>query len=137
MDVRIAQWLASGDTGMSSKAIMLWLSAGVKEDRWGAATPGDPADLGRCLRLLERIPEWKERIGEMAGAGGYWPTFVRRWDEMADSMEREVGIHWEKGKKAPLTYKLMGAVEREARDAGSADFQEVDLGTGMKMRFGK
>jgi hypothetical protein len=35
MDKRIAEWLASGDTGTSSKAIMLWLSAGVTDKTWG------------------------------------------------------------------------------------------------------
>lgn len=143
MDKRIAHWLASGDTGTSSKAIMLWLSAREKRSVWGASTPSDPADLGRCLRLLERIPEWKARMPEMAAAGGYWPTFARRWDEMADSMIEECG-----GKvpghrehfSCPRTYELMKQVRHEARTTDSADFHEVSLDgklAGFTMRVGK
>lgn len=117
MDSRIAEWLASGDTGISSKAIMLWLSARVTDKTWGAGTPSDPSDLGRCLRLLDRIPEWKARIGEMAEAGGLWPTFARRWSEMEESFIAEAGgslpakgVQW----SAPKTYDLMKSVELEA-----------------------
>lgn len=115
MDTRIAEWIGSGDTGLSSKAIMLWLSARTKDQMWGAYTPSDPADLGRCLRLLERIPEWKERMPEMAEAGGMWPTFVKHWDEMADLMREEVGIDWSKGRRAERTYAFMKTVRDRAR----------------------
>lgn len=119
VDKRVFEWLASGDTGLSSEAIMLWLSARVKDETWGSHTPSDPSDLGRCLRLLERIPEWKERMPEMAEAGGLWPGYVARWDEMAALMEEEVGIDCSKGKSAPRTYALMKQVEIEAyRAAG-------------------
>lgn len=119
IDPRIADWLASGDTGVSSKAIMLWLSAQAKCKTWGAETPADPGDLGRCLRLLERIPEWKPRMAEMAEAGGLWPTYAARWEDMAGMMRDEVGIDWSKGKQAPRTFALMQRVYVEAyRAAG-------------------
>ncbi|MGI4744939.1 MAG: hypothetical protein ACRYGI_11585 [Janthinobacterium lividum] len=107
MDIRIAEWLASGDTGVSSTAILLWLSARAKDRTWGAHTPSDPADLGRCLRLLERIPEWKSRMPEMAEAGDNWARIMPHWDRMAQSMCDEVGIDWSKARSAPLTYDLM------------------------------
>lgn len=131
MDQRIAEWLASGDTGISSKAIMLWLSAGVTDKTWGAGTPSDPADLARCLRLLERIPEWKDRIGEMAEAGGMWPTFARRWAEMEASFIAEAGgalpakgANW----SAPQTYQLMKNVEAEAYAKDNPGFTKITLG---------
>ena len=139
MDPRLAEWLASRDTGVSSKAIMFWLSAGVKENEWGAGTPSDPADLARCLRLLERIPEWKPRIGEMAAAGGLWPTFAKRWAEMECAFIAECGgklpakgDNW----SCPKTYELMQQVGAQAREADKPDFNEVKLG-GMTVRFGK
>ena len=137
MDKRIAKWLASRDTGASSKAIVLWLSAGVAESDWGASTPSDPADLARCLRLLERIPEWKARMPEMANAGGLWPTFARRWDEITASFLSEVGgsvpayrSEW----STPKTYALMKTVHAEAYGADKPKFTEVDLG-GATVRF--
>jgi hypothetical protein len=129
VDQRIAEWLASGDTGASSKAIMLWLSAKVKDSAWGASTPSDVSDLGRCLRLLDRIPEFKARMGEMAEAGGEWPTFAKRWDEM-EAMYRS-----EAGGRAPKTYKLMKEVEAEARQAAGTASQYVSMGAGCEIRF--
>lgn len=105
---RVAAWFASGDTGVSSKAIATHMAGlGNADDRWGWRHPSDPDDLGRCLRLLELFPEWKPRIGEMATLGPGWSGLVARWDEIAQSMADEVGIDWSKGKSAPLTYDLM------------------------------
>jgi hypothetical protein len=143
MDPRIAEWLASGDTGSSSKAIMLWLSSGVRESAWGASEPHDPSDLGRCLRLLDRIPEWKPRMAEMAGAGGYWPTFAKRWHEMAQSMIDECGgtVPGPRDRAdCPRTYALMQRVRDEAAKADKPGFTEIKLGgklAGVSMRFGK
>lgn len=110
MDVRLAKWLASGDTGTSSMTMALWLSARERYD-W-LSTPSDPADLGRCLRLLERIPEWKERVPEMAECSPEWAHMVTYWDQIAQSMADEVGIDWSKGRSAPITYKLMHQLEQ-------------------------
>jgi hypothetical protein len=132
MDKRIAEWLASDDTGISSTAIMLWLSAGTKDTSWGPRTPSDPADLGRCLRLLERIPEWKPRLPEMANAGPEWAAIVPHWSEIEASFVAECGgtlpgpnDRWE----CPKTYELMCSVRY--RHPG-----EIRLGSGMTMRFG-
>lgn len=134
IDKRLAEWLSGRDTGVSSKAIAMFLGAGVKPEMW--STPSDPSDLGRCLRLLEKIPEFKERFAEMVEAGGFWPTFVERWSEMEQSMADEVGIDWSEGKSAPKTYELMRAVELQARTRVK-DHGVIDLGNGVSMRFGQ
>ncbi len=102
---RALEWFASDDTGMSSETIAKHM-LGLECDGWHSY-PHDPADLGRCLRLLERIPEWKGRMPEMGEHSAVWARLVARWQEMRDAMEREVGIDWRKAKKAPLTYALM------------------------------
>ena len=107
MDVRLAEWLASGDTGISSKAIAMWLSAGVRYRHWGHGEPSDGADFGRCYRLLKVIPEWRSRIGEMAACGGKWPALVSRWDEIEAVYLREIAK--EPG-SAHSTYALMKQV---------------------------
>jgi hypothetical protein len=106
---RLVAWLSSGDTGISSKALAAHMSGREDADTrgWGWRHPSDPDDLGRCLRLIELFPEWKARIGEMAMHGPGWAGLVRRWDEIAKSMTDEVGLAWEKGKRAPKTYELM------------------------------
>ena len=145
MDKRIADWLASGDVGASSKAIMLWFSSETKDERWGPDTPRDPADLARCLRLLERIPEWKARMPEMAAAGGLWPTFVKHWDKIvATFMEECSGVIPQQFGAWPdfsRTYALMRAANDAAYAADKPDFAEVrfDSGNlaGCSMRFAK
>lgn len=104
IEKRALEWLFSRDTGASSKAIcahMLGTSGQF------SSYPSDPSDLGRCIRLLELIPEWKSRIQEMAVHGPGWAGQVKQWDSLVDSMADEVGINWGKGDRAPITYNAM------------------------------
>ena len=88
-------WIAGGDTGMSSKAIwshMMGLPArGWPDDRFGVAYPHDPDDFGRCYRLLALIPEWRPRIGEMAQYNRQWAALVARWSDIEAMYVLEVG----------------------------------------------
>ena len=102
MDIRLAQWFATGSVGTSSKAIALWLSAGVRGD----GPPSDPSDLSRCLALLDAIPEWKDRVGEMASAGERWVPFAERWAELV-ALFNEEKAGQDRAWSAPRTYKLM------------------------------
>jgi hypothetical protein len=105
------KWLQGRDTGMSSKAILGHMVSGVSD----GSTPSDPADLGRCLRLLEKFPQWKPRIGEMAQYGATWATYVKHWSALETMMSDEVGIDWSKGGSALLTYEYMKALQAQAR----------------------
>lgn len=114
-DPRYSEWLHGGDTGLSSEAIFHFMTLGST----GGSVPWDTSDLARCLRLLERFPEWKPRMPEMVNAGGWWPVWVKHWDEMTASFIEEVGgavpaygSMW----RAPKTYDLMHRVYEEARD---------------------
>ncbi len=140
IDRRIAEWLANGDVGSSSKAMMLYLSSGVVAGgSWGPSTPSDCGDLLRCLRLLDKIPEWKSRVGDMANAGGEWPTYVKHWAEMETTFLSEVGGALPDpnayGWKAPRTYELMKRVQEEARKAANTASQYVRFGDNCEIRF--
>ena len=102
---RAGNWIVGDDTGMSSKTIWA-VMLGLNLPGW-CCEPADPDDLGRCLRLLELIPEWKPRIGEMAAVSQSWARMIPHWDRIAASMAKEVGIDWSKGRSAPKTYALM------------------------------
>lgn len=109
--VKAAGWLLSHDTGTSSKAIFAaMLGARPRADMH----PHDPADLGRCLRLLRLVPEWQPRIEEMADFGQAWARLATHWDALAAIMEAEVGIDWTKGRSAPVT----GLAMRRVLDGG-------------------
>lgn len=102
---RACTWVIGDDTGLSSK--QLWaVMMGVEPSR--SYCPCDPDDLGRCLRLLDAVPEWKPRIREMAGQSADWDALTARWDELEASFLAEIGSlrpGW--GARAPRTYALM------------------------------
>ena len=79
MSKKILKWLLSDDTGVSSKAIVAKMEGiEVLPD----SHPRDPADLGRCLRLLNLMPQYRPRLGEMREVSQVWANLVDNWDEL-------------------------------------------------------
>ena len=70
--------------------------------------PGDPDDFGRCHRLLVLIPEWRERLREVAAAYPRWRGLVENWDELTSLYLEELPT-----RHAPRCYKRM----QELREA--------------------
>lgn len=104
------EWLNSHDTGISSES-MVYAALGLTPSRdWDA--PYDPSDLGRCLRMLEKLPWVREKAFSGSALTGHrrWKIAIAHWDEMARMMADEVGISWEKGQSAPKTYEFMKKV---------------------------
>lgn len=60
---RALQWSLSDDTGVSSETMCCYFT-GSPMRQWSGA-PSDAADRGRCIRLLQLIPEWVERLDEL------------------------------------------------------------------------
>ena len=59
---RALEWLLADHTGTSSKTLcahMLGIEIGHK------SPPSDTDDRSRCIRLLNQIPEWWDRLDEM------------------------------------------------------------------------
>lgn len=115
IEARALEWMLSDDTGASSITLCAQM-LGVKIKR--RSYPLDPADLGRCLRLLEIIPEWKSRITEMSDVSPSWAGLVSCWDDIAQLMADEVGLDWSNGRSAPKTYD---AIKRAQADAWRRD----------------
>lgn len=69
---RALRWSLSDDTGTSSKtlcAFMLGFNETNGARGWGSSyPPSDADDRGRCIRLLKHIPEWIDRLPEIAEA---------------------------------------------------------------------
>lgn len=65
VEQRALFWALSGDTSISSKSIMAHMTNNQKNDSFGMMPPSDADDRGRCIRLLELIPEWIPRLDEM------------------------------------------------------------------------
>jgi len=120
---RANAWIVGRDTGMSSQA--MWaVMMGVETDG-SSPHPRDAADLGRCIRLLEAVPEWRPRLKEMALVNGYWAALVAHWDEL-EALYAE-------GDWAAV-YRRMGQILApiEAKDRSV-----VNLGGGASVRFGR
>lgn len=114
VEQRAVAWIRDGDVGMSSRAIHdHMLGLGPKR---GYSCPSDPSDLNRCLLLLDLIPEWKPRMGEMAAHGVRWAGLAAKWDEIVECFLDEVGLNWSKGDRlrATKTYAMMKFAMGEA-----------------------
>jgi hypothetical protein len=97
-------WVCGDDTGLSSKAIFQHMTTGNCRGGY----PHDPADLGRCLRLLHLAPQWEERIGEMSRYGTEWANIAKQWPLLKEMFLAEcwsLTPHW--STRAPETYKAM------------------------------
>jgi hypothetical protein len=112
-------WILGENVGNSSKAIFAHM-VGQKAPYRGWSHPYDPADLRRCLILLQKVPEWGLRLPEMAKRSKEWKALVSRWSELNASLEDEVGLDLSKGREAPKTYALMKEVLDGARLAKAA-----------------
>lgn len=83
-----SRWWLGTDVGKSSAAIFSVLCAErlkwESNDYGQKATPQDAADFGRCKRLLDAIPEWRNRLDEVAVkyADTAWPAILLRWAEL-------------------------------------------------------
>lgn len=117
---KVALWFATGSVGISSKAMATWIGLGeLPSDR---GHPYDPDDLDRCLRLLEAVPELREKLPAMRGLSPQWEALVNRWDEVERSHLEEVGLGWTKARSAPRTYKLMREILDSVPEPGVIRF---------------
>lgn len=85
------KWITGSDTGVSSKTIWSVMMDSVDEEKpsYRYDIPHDPADLGRCYRLLALFPEWKSRLKEVAEIFPMWKPMVEKWDELTALYEKE------------------------------------------------
>lgn len=100
-DLELA-WVDGTDIGTSALAIMAALGSSVHARArahsrlplgvdWPPvdAHPHDPDDLARCIRLLDRFPGYRERLGEVAATFPGWSGLVARWGELEETFRRE------------------------------------------------
>lgn len=75
---RTMQWIMGRDTGSSSRAIVGQMT-GVTGQR---SHPWDIDDFGRCVRMLDVLPEYRSRLDEMKPISMQWKLLVEHWDEL-------------------------------------------------------
>lgn len=102
---QIGAWLIHGQTGISSRfiaAVMLGADPVVDRPYWGHTHPIDPADFGRCYKLIEAAPGIQGHLDVLREADATWNAMVDEWQTMTDLYERDR----ESGKSTEL-YNLM------------------------------
>jgi hypothetical protein len=104
------RWWNGPDTGRSSKAIWRQLREGIAPTEKNTV-PRDPDDFGRCHRLLEAIPGWRDRIGEMR-SNSEWAGLAEAWDELEKLYEEELPSG-----SCPKLYARMTEILRGSGDA--------------------
>ncbi|MGE3889441.1 MAG: hypothetical protein AB7H81_23670 [Vicinamibacterales bacterium] len=80
-------WVTGPDTGVSSLTIWHVLMRRPM-GRLYPDVPHDPDDFGRCYRLLQWMPSWRARLGEVAAQYPAWLGLVDAWDELTEMFER-------------------------------------------------
>jgi hypothetical protein len=75
-------WVLNGDTGTSSLTIWAVMMNREPGPRFHPDVPHDPADFGRCYRLLKVMPSWRARLGEVADRFPAWRPLVDHWAEI-------------------------------------------------------
>jgi hypothetical protein len=97
--IDVAEWIASDDTGLSSRALCNALTNYPRKVT--RAYPRDPEDFGRCHRMLATLG-LRHRINEAAAISPVWARMVARWPEMEALWLEESPSGW-----APKLFALM------------------------------
>jgi hypothetical protein len=95
----LPDWLASDDTGLSSKYM-----ASVLADppfRAQVNRPWDASDFGRCYRLLRAVPELRENFGRLANCPTPWPALHSKWAELERLYEDLLTETWRRSGPNP------------------------------------
>lgn len=110
------EWIRSWDTGVSSIAIYKVMHGHHFGLPPSNDPPRDPADFGRCYRLLRAFPGWRARIGEMRTIAG-WESLVDAWGALETMYEEE--LQFGKG-SAPRLYAELERLRTQPAPPGSA-----------------
>jgi len=98
-------WLQHGERGMSSET-MWHCCMGNRVER--VSYPYDPDDFSRCYKLLQCVPEWKDKkyMQRIASLCPEWKNLIDNWDKLTDMYEENVRTQWKNYKKIGM-YDLM------------------------------
>jgi len=83
----IAEWLVSGETGISSKT-MAAIALGAEKGRFDA--PYDPSDFSRCYKLVNRVPAICDCFDIIGKRVPVFAGILREWDGLCRLYERDL-----------------------------------------------
>lgn len=110
-------WRGVGERGLSSDCIArAVMGEPLSVDTWGISSPHDPADLRRCLALLDRLPirVGRAALKALATESAEWEAVVSVWGGLVRTLRREMK---RPDGMAPDTYRLMRLVLDHVEDS--------------------
>jgi hypothetical protein len=110
----LAAWLASDDTGMSSKWMARQLFDAAPDH--GYAHPHDADDFARCMTFVAAVPESKAMLDRVASTSPVWAEIVAQWDTLCNLMQTS---------SAEVT-RLVQQMETEHQEATATDQASVN-----------
>lgn len=84
-------WLASGDTGISSETMFSAIT-GIPVSRYDV--PKDIADIGRCVRMLRKLPDLRTQLHKVIEKHKEWMPYIDCWRELESRYDECQG--WDK-----------------------------------------
>lgn len=88
-----AEWLANGERGLSSEAIVQRLTGTPVDTQWDengvTDHPRDPSDFRRCVELLKNVPEARPHLHLMADVSPQWARLVAHWADLENLLAEE------------------------------------------------
>lgn len=106
MQQQILEWLANGETGLSSKMMAFVIGFDITPNRH--YYPCDVSDFRRCFQLLEAAPEMRKHINKMQTVSPIWAKFAEHWDELEKLYREEQGKE-----RLPRTYALIEQITHQ------------------------
>ncbi len=88
---RAVTWLFSGDTGASSETMLRFALGFPPSRQFGQREPLDAGDLGRCIRLVEDIPEVREHFESIGREVPRFRPILENWDALLSMSPEEQG----------------------------------------------
>jgi hypothetical protein len=122
----LLQWLASDDTGVSSRYMAAALAAaagrtfypGLAGYEYRDPYPHDPGDFGRCVRLLDAAPELRPHLAALADPrhGPVWNAITAEWE----TLEAWYRMDLSTGRSDRLYARLRELIDAAHKPAGAA-----------------
>ncbi|MDG6341471.1 hypothetical protein QAA07_04560 [Glaesserella parasuis] len=121
MQQQIIEWLADGETGLSSKTMAFVVGFDVVPKR--ACYPQDPAGLRRCMQLLTVAPAMRNHLSKLTSICPVWAEIIKNWAELEATYNQEITKA-----RMPKTYSLLQKYAEQ-------DKKRVVIGNGVSIRL--
>ena len=77
-ETKLIKWFIEGDVSRSAMSIVGAFYEAMPE--YGYVRPHDGSDFGRCIRLIETVPEMMDGVIELSRNFASWQALLENWE---------------------------------------------------------